>query len=413
MNLYLFNDNDSAATFGIGTYIKELSDVLENSDIRVHIVNLHSIHPEFEIIESDKVENWYIPEVRNDNTFSGNIQKVENYYRNLIYLLQLFIRDKNNLVFHFNFNQCQALAKGLKDVFECKTVATVHFLKWAFELHGNLSQLHTIKTTPENQRSKYEQLLYTTDEYEKNLFREVDHVIALSKHMRNFLCDEYQLYPKKISIIPNGLKDVSVKRLNNRDLLRKNWYLSEKEFLILFVGRLHSIKGLTFLIRAFRKTLEKIPDCRLIIAGSGNYDTYFKEAYGIYPKVTFTGLLRKKELIELYQIADIGVIPSLYEPFGYVAIEMMMHGLPIIATATSGLNEVVDDACGIKIPIIKCDENTEIDTNLLAEKIENLLQQPDEAKQYKKNARKKYEEQFSSEVYGENMIDFYNNLISF
>lgn len=84
------------------------------------------------------------------------------------------------------------------------------------------------------------------------------------------------------------------------------------------------------------------------MAGSGNYDICFQEAKDICTKITFTGLLNKKDLNEIYQIADIGIVPSLFEPFGYVAIEMMMHELPVVATTTSGLNEVVNNACGLK-----------------------------------------------------------------
>ena len=85
MNLYLFNDNDSSARYGIGTYLNELAQALEETDMHIHIVHLHSDHSEFEIVRSTKltnpVENWYIPEVRNRNTFDGPIQKVEYYYR--------------------------------------------------------------------------------------------------------------------------------------------------------------------------------------------------------------------------------------------------------------------------------------------------------------------------------------------
>ena len=48
---------------------------------------------------------------------------------------------------------------------------------------------------------------------------------------------------------------------------------------------------------------------------------------------------------------------------------MMMHELPIVATATSGLNEVVDESCGLKVPLIVSPDSVEIDTSLLAQKI--------------------------------------------
>jgi len=410
MDLYLFNANDSAAMYGIGTYLQELTNVLINSDTRIHIVHLHSARPVFEIVKTERIEHWYIPEVRNQNTFSGSIQKLEDYCRNIVYLLRLYIKDTKELIFHFNFNQYQLLAKELKATFNCKTVTTIHFLKWAFEFQGNLSKLHTLKSKSEDKRNSYEVLLLTTDEYEGLLYREVDRVIALSQDMKKLICREYHLNPKNISVIPNGLSDSELIQINNRDNLRRKWCFSENEPLILFAGRLHPVKGLLFLIKAFRKVLEVIPDCRLLIAGSGHFDTYLQEAKDISTKIIFTGFLEKKELYELYQISDAGVVPSLYEPFGYVAVEMMMHELPIVATETSGLNEVVDDSCGLKIPIIIHPDRVEIDTNLLAEKIIFLLQHPVEAKAMGENGRRRYKQLYSSKIMRRNMLNLYNSL---
>jgi glycosyltransferase len=415
MNLYLFNANDSAATYGIGTYLNELTLALDGSGINVHIVHLHSVRTEFEIVRKDmltnQVENWYVPEICNDNTFSGSVQKLEDYYRNVIYLLRLYIKDTTDLVFHFNYNQSQTLSKGLKEVFNCKTVATVHYLKWTLELQGNLHKLQILKSKPKELRTFFEELLHTTDEYEHALFKEADRVIVLSKSMKNLLCDEYQLDSKKMSVIPNGLSDTSLVSVMDKTMLRRTWRLSEKEFPILFVGRLHPVKGLLFLIKAFRKVLRIIPNCRLLVAGNGHFDMYRKEAKDANDKVTFTGLLDKQALSELYQIADIGVVPSLYESFGYVAVEMMMHGLPVIATATSGLNEVVDETCGLKILVTDHSGNMEINVDLLAENIVYLLQHPDKAMEMGQSGRKKFLKKYSTEVFRQNMVEFYRSLL--
>jgi glycosyltransferase involved in cell wall biosynthesis len=270
-----------------------------------------------------------------------------------------------------------------------------------------------------NQRTEYEQLLIDTDEYESLQYKAVDKVIALSDNMKNFLFSEYQLEPYKVTVIPNGLEDVlidngqmTIDNAGDTDkiALREKWHLSANESIILFAGRLHPIKGLTFLINAFCEILKIIPNCRLIIAGGGRNDMYRKEAEDISSQITFTGLLDKKALYELYQIADIGVVPSLYEPFGLVALEMMMHGLPIVATATSGLNEVVDDTCGLKTPVIEHPDRVEVDTDLLAEKILYLSQHSNEARTMGQNGRKRYLREYTSEVFRRNMLNLYRLL---
>jgi glycosyltransferase involved in cell wall biosynthesis len=89
---------------------------------------------------------------------------------------------------------------------------------------------------------------------------------------------------------------------------------------------------------------------------------------------------------------------------------MMMHGLPFVATATSGLNEVVDESCGLKIPLTVLTDNVEIDASLLAQKILYLIQHPVEAKEIGLNGRKRYLKEYSSEIFRRNMIDLYSSL---
>ena len=411
MNLYLFNANVSAARYGIGTYLKELTLAMEGADVHLHIVHLHSSHRKFEIEKTNHVENWYVPEVQNHNTYFGSVQNLEDYCRNVIYLLRLHIRDTKDLVFHFNFSQYPFLAKELKAIFNCKTVNTVHYTKWALKLHGNLSQLHAIKKKSENQRSSFEQLLYSIDEYEGLFYKEVDRIIVLSQYAQSHLCSEYRINLDKITVIPNGPEDASPLMETDRDVLRRKWLISGKESVILFTGRLQSVKGLPFLIKSFRKVLEKIPDCRLMIVGNGEFDIYMKECEDVWTHVTWTGLLSKDKLYELYSIADMGVMPSFHEQCSYVAIEMMMHRLPLIASTSTGLKEMVEDEkTGLHIPVIEYDDNVEIDTDLLAEKILYLLQHPDERQRMGQNARKRYEEQYSMEVFRKNMLDFYHSL---
>ena len=410
INLYLFNDTDSAAIYGIGAYLIELTNALKNSDINIHIVHLRSNRPKFEIEQTNQFEIWHVPTFRNESNSLDAIQEVEEYFRNVVFLLRMHIKDTKNLIFQFNYHQCQVLAKELKAVFDCKTIAVVHYFKWTLDLHGNLHRLSKIKAKTENERTSFEQLIYLAYEYEKALFKEVDRVIAFSQTMQHILIQDYQIEQDKISVIPNGLHDTGSAPITNRKMLRNKWRIAEKESIILFAGRLQSVKGLNFLIKAFRKVLEHIPDCRLMIAGNGNFDTYMQEAKAICTKITFTGLLDKTELQELYQIADVGVVPSLFETFGYVAVEMMMHELPIVVTATSGLNELIDDTCGLKVPVIEHPYKVELDIDILTQKILFLLQHPKDARRLGKNGRKRFLKFYSSSVFRRNMLNFYTLL---
>ena len=129
-------------------------------------------------------------------------------------------------------------------------------------------------------------------------------------------------------------------------------------------------------------------------------------------QIVLTGFLDKDALYELYRLADVGVVPSLFEPFGYVPVEMMMHGLPVVATATSGLNEVVDETCGRKVPLTVTADRVTIDTDRLAEAIVGLLRDPAEARRLGRGGRERYERLYTSEVFGQNMRRFYQEIMS-
>lgn len=409
MNLYIFNEKRRGSEYGVGTYIHELTVALRESCINVCIVNLASERPQIQTETIDGVMYWYFPLAISDQRTSSNDRQWELYFHNIVYLLRLHIKDKNNLIFHLNYCQSAILAEKLKNAFKCKVIAVSHFSEWSFKIFDNLPRLRNILDDDGKQDIFGEEIKKAFEE-EKKYYTKVDHVICLSHYMKDVLCRDYGLKSTKISIIPNALSDI-VETSINTEQLRKKWNIQEKEKIILYAGRIDDIKGVVYLIKAFHKVVLDYPNSRLIIVGTGDYDRCFKEAKKISTKITFTGFLCKKDLYELYRIAFMGVIPSLFEPFGYVAIEMMMYGIPVVVTKTSGLNEVVEKTCGLKTPlIISSDNNVEIDINLLSDNILYLLQHPVEAKQMGENGRKRYLENYSSKIFSKNMLHLYESI---
>ena len=407
MNLYIFNQTRRGSVFGVGTYIRELTAALKGCDINVYVVNLISEKCQIQVEQIDGTENWYFPPAIADQRTSSDQEQWALYYRNIVYLLQLHIKDKKNLIFHLNFYESGKLAEELKNVFDCRIVAVSHFFNWGFVIYDNPGRLrHILK---EENPDNFNNNLQKSFEEEKSYYSKVDYVICLSNYMKEILCREYALDTTKIFVISNGLYD-GLDASADRKYLRKKWNMLAGEKIILFAGRIDEVKGVVYLIKAFREVLKKNKDCRLIMAGSGDYDKCFMESKDICPKITFTGLLEKQDLYELYRMADVGIVPSLFEPFGYVAVEMMMHELPVIVTATSGLDEVVDDTCGLKIPVTVLPEKVEIDAALLAEKILYLLEHPVEAKLMGENGRRRFLDNFSSEIFRENMLRMYKSI---
>lgn len=409
VNLYIINESSTGTIYGIGSSIRELTISLKNSDINVCVIHLRSEKPNMETEDRDRVRHWYIPPLIGKHTSINRNRQYELYYRNVVYILQLQIKEKKNLVFHLNHMHCKPLAESLKKAFDCKIVLTVHYLDSIMALMGNISKFRMILSQPDKLADD-EIEKFTKESFlkEKELFGAVDKIICLSKHTFILLHQDYRIDKEKMMVIYNGLSDNCP--VSNKSVLRQKYQFTDIP-IMLFVGRLDNMKGLMHVIRAFKKIIAMKLNCRLIIAGNGDYDTFLKECDDIWTHVTWTGRIDKNKLYELYSIADIGIMPSLSEQCSYVAIEMMMHGLPIIGSTSTGLKEMIADRkTGFQIPVIEHDDNIEIDTDLLAEKMLLLLQNNTERKRMGRNARKRYKRLYTLDVMRGNILNFYTSL---
>ena len=409
MNLYIFNETRTGAVYGVGTYIRELTASLKNSDVNLCVINLNSDKRKIIIEQIDGIKYWFFPAPLLDQHKMQQQKQWELYHRNVVYLLQLYIKYKKNLIFHLNYNQKGQLADELKKVFDCRIVTTIHYLDWCLQLSGNVHRFREILASEVN--GQFDDVAMTIVEsyrLEKKLFETVDCIICLSKHTQLILQHDYHIACNKIVVIYNGLTE-SRTVMNKMELLQK--YHFDDIPILLFVGRLDDIKGLKYALRAFRDVLNTHLSCHFIIAGDGSFSVFMKECEDIWKYVTWTGLIGKDKLYDLYSIADIGVMPSFHEQCSYVAIEMMMHGIPLIASTSTGLKEMVEDGItGYHIPVKESPYKADIDTRLLAEKILFLLQHPEERERIGQNARKRYEEHYLVDKFRKNMLNFYKSL---
>jgi glycogen(starch) synthase len=139
--------------------------------------------------------------------------------------------------------------------------------------------------------------------------------------------------------------------------------------MLLLVGRLVYEKGFQLALAALPGLLQRLPDLRFVVAGSGPHEAALRaqaRELGLLDRVTFVGWIGDDVLHSLYRIADLCVVPSIYEPFGLVALEAMACGCPCIVADTGGLREVVPhDAVGLRFRAS--------DPSSLAEMVERVL----------------------------------------
>lgn len=284
---------------------------------------------------------------------------------------------------------------------------TIHYFDWCFELRGNVTRFRSLLSKLADEREEKEKRLLDIYERDKSFFQEADRIVCLSIITYQLLHKYYNLSDKKMEVLYNGLKDEAI-CLNEKERQeqKKALLFHDSDRIILFVGRLDEVKGLDSLIKAFHKVLEEVPDARLIIAGDGNYNFYLKECTNIWNRVIFTGKINKEQLYKFYQIADLGVMPSFHEQCSYVAIEMMMHGIPLIGTDSTGLGEMVGEDSGRLIQLQETEEDVILPIEDLAADIVNMLSSPID--EIRKNSRKRYEMSYLLNDMEHKMITIYN-----
>ncbi|MGZ5342146.1 MAG: glycosyltransferase family 4 protein, partial [Solirubrobacterales bacterium] len=180
-----------------------------------------------------------------------------------------------------------------------------------------------------------------------------DRVIACSTFMREQIVDVFGVDPERVEVIPNGIDTEDLQPQNEAELKRlRAEFASEDESLILLVGRLVYEKGFQDALEALPEIIERLPKTRFIVAGSGTHEEELRRQaaeLGLMEHGKFLGWIGDDVLHSLYRIADVCVVPSIYEPFGLVALEAMASSCPCIVADTGGLREVVPhDEVGLR-----------------------------------------------------------------
>ncbi len=161
----------------------------------------------------------------------------------------------------------------------------------------------------------------------------------------------------RIRIIPHGINLSEFDTLPEKGMFRQKHGLDNNLKIILYLGRIHKIKGLDLLAKAFAELSQLSSDVRLIIVGPD--DGYLRELQqlvrrlGIEEKVLFTGPLYGQEKLRAYVDANVYVLPSSYEIFGITILEAWACGIPVIVTDGCGLAHIIDGQAGLVMPYNK------------------------------------------------------------
>ncbi len=188
---------------------------------------------------------------------------------------------------------------------------------------------------------------------ERWITRRADRVITCSHYMRGHVADVFGLAEDAVAVIPNGIDPEDLVPVEDLTTLRAR-FAAPDEQLVLLSGRLVYEKGFQHAFAALAGpagVIATVGKVRWVLAGSGTHEAELRKLaaeLGLTRHGTFLGWIGDDALHSLYRIADLCVIPSLYEPFGLVALEAMASGCPCIVADTGGLREVVPHDVGLR-----------------------------------------------------------------
>lgn len=304
----------------------------------------------------------------------------------------------------------KAAALATEKSFDC-----IHSHDWlvgaaaiSLKKHLALPLVTTIHATEYGRNNGiYTEMQRFIHEKEKQLVEQSDQLIVCSDFMKGEVQKLFKAADQKLAIIPNGIEDKMEIGNAQKDYLG-DIEVDPDQRVIFSIGRMVKEKGFDTLIDAAAVLKGNGIPVLFIIGGKGPMLEVYRRKVSemnLTDTVQFIGFIEDDKRNRLLDLAEIAVFPSLYEPFGIVALEAMQAGKPTIVSNTGGLKGIVRHLeTGILIEPANSDD--------IAAQITHLLMNPDLANDIGKNAKKAVQSQFSWNVAAVETRQLYNKILN-
>jgi glycogen(starch) synthase len=338
---------------GLGRHVRKLAEQLVANSIEVHVltrgggglpgqelrrgVHVHRVTaPQFPT-DMDKFLRW-VSEMNRDMRALGS---------------ELSAQLRFDLVHSHDWLVCRA----------AEQIRTEHGLPWLVTIHATEHGRHQgwVKQRPQS----------VIHRSERRMARSADHVITCSHFMAGHVAEVFDVGAETITVIPNGIDagELLLAPAAELEALRAR-FARPQERLVLMVGRLAYEKGFHLALDALAEIAAKQGGVRFVLAGAGGAETDLRaqtRKLGLSGLGAFIGWAGDDLLHSLYRVADVCIVPSIYEPFGLVALEAMASGCVCVVADTGGLREVMpgDGSAGLRF--------ASDDAGALREALEQLL----------------------------------------
>jgi glycosyltransferase involved in cell wall biosynthesis len=385
---------------GLGIHGFEISKSLVRHNQEVHVITPYVEKTKSnEIINGINVRRIEIPNLKwlDKFLFSESIRKLgdfEDFFLNIVSfnfqayneIKNLIKEYQNNFIVHAHDWLGIIAGVMIKKELGIPLVITYHSTEYGRSMGGGVQEIMEIEAIGA---------------------READLIITVSENMKSEL--KMLGYPEeKINVIYNGIDESKYDyHIDGREI-RRRFGIKEDEKVIFFVGRLERVKGIEYLVLSIPKVIEKFPNAKFLILGIGGMQSYIKtliEQLKIKENVILVEeFVPESERIKFYAASDICIFPSLYEPFGIVALEGMAMKKPVIVGKTGGLQEIViHGKNGLHVKPGNSDE--------IASAIIELLSDKEKMIKFGEEGRKRVEQEFTWDKIAMKTIEVYKKLL--
>ena len=272
--------------------------------------------------------------------------------------------------------------------------AKKHSIPYVFQAHGSL---------PKGESSRELKRIYDLL-FGSRILRDASKVIAVSPmEVEQYIAKQVPAH--KVALIPNGIN--LSQQTATKGAFRKRFSIGDNKRIVMFLGRLHPLKGVNLLIEAYACLSKEFDDIQLVIVGPDDGCLFNLKRQvrllGLTKDVLFTGLLCENEKLEAYMDADLLVLPSRYEIFGIVVLEAYAFSIPVVASDLPSLSEFIQD--GQTGLLFKSG-----DVQSLVDKITRMLRNQEEAKKMGSCGRRLLEDRFCIDKVVESIETIYEDL---
>lgn len=275
----------------------------------------------------------------------------------------------------------------------------IHDIPYVLQAHGAIPRF----VAKEGRKLAYDLF------FGNNLLANASRIVAASR-MESRRCEGFGVPSTNISIIPNGINMSEYSRLPQKGEFKRKYGINGDKKILLYLGRIHKIKGLDCLIKAFSMLVRQLNFDDVLLAVVGPDDGYLHdmelliEKKGMRDYIILTGPLYDRNKLEVYVDSEVYILPSVYESFGITLLEAFACSKPVIASNIDSISEIVlDQKTGFLF-----DAGNALD---LAKKMAQMIDSPEEAEIMGNAGRVFVKDRYSAERTTSLLEDLYNNIL--